>query len=625
MSSSEHAREKPLMVFDGDCGFCRAWIEYWKELTGERVVYAPFQEVAAQFPNVPREQFAEAVQIFLPDGQQRSGAHAALTAMAIGDKTWLLSAYEHVPGFAAVAEAAYRTIAAHRSAAYTITKLLWGVPVRRVTYALATELFLRVLGIIYLIAFVSFGVQASGLIGSNGIYPVAETIVAVKRYFGDAAFRALPSVFFLNSGNWFVAAVWIAGAALGALLTLGIARRAACLGAFILYLSIVNAGQAFMSFQWDALLLEAGFLAIFLGWSSLAPWMFRWLLFRLMFMSGVVKLASGDRSWHALTAIRYHYQTQPLPTPLAWYLHQLPPWFQSFSTVVVLAVELGAPFLIWFPRRVRLLAAGVLIVFQVLIMLTGNYAFFNLLAIALCVWLVDDARLGRNTPTLSLQSQRQGWGNRAIDEFVARARARWLERTKSVPRVAIGTGVAILILFVSIGEVSGPVLHWRPPGADAALGSLAPFEIVNSYGLFAVMTTTRMEIVIEGSSDGVTWQVYEFKYKPGEVKRRPAWVAPHQPRLDWQMWFAALGNYEQNPWLLRFMLRLLQGSPEATRLLGGNPFAKAPPEYVRALVYEYRFTSWPERRATGAWWKREYRGFYLPPLTREDFVRAGME
>ncbi len=604
-----HEREKPLIVFDGDCGFCRGWIEYWKELTGERVEYAPFQEAAAQFPDVPREEFAEAVQIFLPDGEQRGGAHAAFTALAIGEKTWPLWAYEHVPGFAAVAEASYRTIAAHRSAGYWITKLLWGVPVRRETYALATELFQRALGVIYLIAFVSFGMQASGLIGSDGIYPVGETIVAVRRYYGGAASLALPSVFFLNSSNWFVAAVWMAGAALGVLLALGIVRRAACVGAVILYLSIVTAGRTFMSFQWDALLLEAGFLAIFLGWSNMVPRMFRWLLFRLMFMSGVVKLASGDKSWHALTAMRYHYQTQPLPTPLAWYMHQLPTWFQSFSSAVVLAVELAVPFLIWFPRRVRLLAAGILILFQVLIMLTGNYAFFNLLAIALCLWLVDDERLRRSLPA----------------RIVARARERWLERTKSVPRVAIGTGVAILILFVSIGEVTGPVLHWSPPGADAALATVAPFEIVNSYGLFAVMTTTRMEIVMEGSNDGVTWQSYEFKYKPGEVKRRPAWAEPHQPRLDWQMWFAALGNYEQNPWLLRFMLRLLQGSPEAARLLASNPFAKAPPVYLRALVYEYRFTSWPERRATGAWWKREYRGFYLPALTREDFAKAGME
>ncbi len=619
-------RDKPLMVFDGECRFCRAWIEYWKDLTGERVEYAPYQEVAEQFPDVPRQEFAESVQIFLADGERRSGAHAAFSALALGEKTWPLRAYEHVPGSAAVAEAAYRTIARHRDAGYKITRLLWGIPVRRQRYALATELFLRALGIIYLIAFVSFGVQASGLIGSHGIYPVGQTIEAVRRYYGDAAFRVLPSVFFLNTSDWFVAAVWMAGAAMGVLLILGVARRVACAAAFVLYLSIATTGQAFMSFQWDALLLEAGFLAIFLGWSNLVPWMFRWLLFRLMFMSGVVKLASGDPNWRALTAMRYHYQTQPLPTPLAWYLQQLPAWFQTFSTAMVLAIELGVPLLIWFPRRVRLLAAGILILFQVLIMLTGNYAFFNLLAIALCLWLVDDRRLApglRKFPPFLAKPGREKGG--PPSRFVARAQERWKARTHSVPKVAIGTGVAILILFVSLGEVTGPLLHWRLPGSDEALGTLAPFEIVNSYGLFAVMTTTRLEIVIEGSSDGKTWQAYEFKYKPGEVKRAPPWVEPHQPRLDWQMWFAALGNYDQNPWLLRFMLRLLQGSPQATRLLRSNPFAKEPPDYVRALVYEYRFTTWPERNATGAWWKREYRGMYLPPLTKEDFVRAGME
>jgi len=607
-------REKPLMVFDGECGFCRAWIDYWKDLTGQRAEYAPYQQVAAHFPEVPTADFAAAVQIFLPDGEQRSGAHAAFTAMAFGRKTSPLWAYEHVPGFAAISEVVYRTIAAHREAGFKITKLLWGVPVRRQTYALSTELFLRALGIIYLIAFVSFGVQASGLIGSHGIYPVAQTIEAARRYYGEGALRLLPSVFFLNTSDRFVAAVWIAGAAMGLLLALGIARRMACVVAFILYLSISTVGQAFMSFQWDALLLETGFLAIFLGWSNLVSWMFRWLLFRLMFMSGVVKLASGDPTWRPLTALCYHYQTQPLPTPLAWYMHQLPSWFQAFSTAVVLAVELGVPFLIWFPRRVRLLAAGILILFQVLILLTGNYAFFNLLTIALCLWLVDDARWMTGLRTRA-----------SLARFMIRASERWKERTKSVPKVAIGTGVAILILFVSIGEVTGPILHWRLPGSEAALGTLAPFEVVNSYGLFAVMTTTRLEIVIEGSNDCQNWRPYEFKYKPGDVKRAPRWVAPHQPRLDWQMWFAALGNYEQNPWLLRFLLRLLQGSPEAIHLLASDPFAGAPPDYVRALVYEYRFTSWSERKATGAWWKREYKGVYLPPLTKEDFVRAGLE
>ncbi len=478
---------KPLVVFDGDCGFCRAWIEYWKEVSGERVEYVPFQQVAAQFPEVPREQFEQAVQIFLPGGERRSGAHAAFTALAIGGKTWPLWAYEHVPLLAPATEAAYRTIAQHRNAGYKVTKLLWGIPVRKETYGLAAELFLRALGLIYLVAFVSFGVQAPGLIGSHGIYPVAETIATVHRYYGEAAFRVLPNVFFLNSSDWFVAAVWIAGAALGILIALGIARRAACAGAFTLYLSLVTTGRAFLSFQWDALLLEAGFLAIFLGWSKMAPWMYRWLLFRLIFMSGVVKLASGDKNWHALTAMRFHYLTQPLPTPVAWYMYQLPGWFQTASAAAVLAVELGVPFLIWLPRRVRRLAAQILIVFQVLIFLTGNYAFFNLLAIALCLWLVDDEWFGKWT----------GKGS-----TFAKSGRMWGTQTKSVPKIAIGTGVYLLALFISVGTLTEPLVHWTPPGWEKALDTLAPFEIVNSYGLFAVMTTQRLEIVIEGSNDG---------------------------------------------------------------------------------------------------------------------------
>jgi hypothetical protein len=194
-----------------------------------------------------------------------------------------------------------------------------------------------------------------------------------------------------------------------------------------------------------------------------------------------------------------------------------------------------------------------------------------------------------------------------------------------VPKIAIATGICILLLFCSLADVTGQVLHWTLPGSEQALGTVAPFEVVNSYGLFAVMTTTRLEIILEGSTDGTNWQPYEFKYKPGDLQRVPRWVEPHQPRIDWQMWFAALGNYEQNPWLLRFVLRLLQGSPDVTRELANNPFTNVPPTYVRALAYEYHFTSWSERRATGAWWKREYRGVYLPPVDLEDFARNGME
>ncbi len=609
---SEHtARSKPLVVFDGECGFCRVWIEYSKEITGEAVEYEPFQQATSGFPDIPREEFARSVQMFLPTGERRSGAYAAFTVLSLGGRTRGLWAYDNVPLFAGVTEAAYRIIAAHRNAAYWLTKNLWGIPVSPQAYAIATELFLRLLGMIYLIAFVSFGVQARALIGSRGIYPVAQTIDAVHHYYRGSAARAFPSLFLINSSDWFVAAVWVSGTLFAVLMMLGVLHRVACAATFVLYLSISTAGQTFMSFQWDALLLEAGFLAIWIGWSKIVPWMFRWLLFRLMLMSGVVKLASGDKSWHALSAMRYHYETQPLPTPLAWYMHQVPWWFQTITTAVVLVVELAVPFLIWFPRRVRLFAAGILIVFQILILLTGNYAFFNLLAIALCVWLVDDARFERE------------WNR--LPRFLAKIGREKVKDAVSVPKVAIATGICILLLFCSLAEVTGPILQWTLPGSEQALGTLVPFEIVNSYGLFAVMTTTRHEIVLEGSRDGTNWQAYEFKYKPGDVNLAPRWVEPHQPRIDWQMWFAALDNYEQNPWLLRFVLRLLQGSPDVTRVLANNPFGNAPPTYVRAQIYEYHFTTWSERRATGAWWHREYRGVYLPPVDLEDFARNGME
>jgi len=611
--SGRTERSKPLVVFDGDCSFCRAWIDYSKELVGEKVEYEPFQQAASTFPDIPREDFARSVQMFLPGGERRSGAHAAFTVLSLGGRTRSLWAYDHVPLFAAVSDAAYRIIAAHRNAGYWLTKTLWGIPVRPQTYAIASELFLRFLGVIYLIAFVSFGVQARALIGSRGIYPVAQTVEAVHHYYRGAAVHVFPSLFLINSSDWFVTAVWIVGVVFAILMILGVLRRVACAATFLLYLSIVTAGQTFMSFQWDALVLEAGFLAIWLGWSRMVPWMFRWLLFRLIFMSGVVKLASGDKNWHALTAMRYHYETQPLPTPLAWYMHQLPPWFQAITTALVLLVEIAVPFLIWFPRRVRLLSAGILIILQVLILLTGNYAFFNLLAIALCVWLVDDARFERK------------WDR--LPRFLAKALRKnsTAPAAVTVPKVAIATGICILLLFCSLADLTAPILHWTLPGTEQALGTLAPFEVVNSYGLFAVMTTERVEIILEGSTDGTNWQAYQFKYKPGDLQRVPRWVEPHQPRVDWQMWFAALGNYQENPWLLRFVLRLLQGSPDVTGVLANNPFPNAPPTYVRALAYEYHFTSWSERRATGAWWKREYRGVYLPPVDLEDFARNGME
>jgi lipase maturation factor 1 len=371
--------------------------------------------------------------------------------------------------------------------------------------------------------------------------------------------------------------------------------RAALVAAFVLYLSLVSASQVFLSFQWDYLLLETGFLAIFLGYSRSIVWLFRWLLFRLMFFSGAVKLLSGDPSWRNLTALTFHYQTQPIPTPFAWYAQQLPVWYQKLSCLGVFVIELGVPFLIFAPRRVRRSAAWCLIALQLLILLTGNYAFFNLLAVALCLFLFDDRSLARLLPGRAFRPLRP-----------------W---TPPRLRSAIAWGIVVVILVLS-GLTSAEQLSRRqlPDAAKSLLSTVGPFGIVNSYGLFAVMTTTRAEIIVEGSNDGVTWLPYEFKYKPGRLDRRPPWVAPHQPRLDWQMWFAALGSYQRNIWFLNLVARMLEGRSEVLALLDRNPFPGQPPELIQARVYEYRFTDSQARHATGNYWTRDLIGTYLPPV-----------
>src|SRR5580658_6501166 len=448
----------------------------------------------------------------------------------------------------------------------------------------ATDLFLRALGGFYLIAFVSFGVQAHGLIGSQGILPAAGYLRGMRAALGMRAIWFAPTVFWIDSSDLALHAAWIAGAALAIVLMFGFFRRTCLIALLILYLSISTAGQDFWSFQWDILLTEAGFLAIFADGSPARTWLFRWLLFRLIFMSGMVKLLSGDPAWRDLTALSYHYLTQPLPTPIAWYMYQLPLWFQKASTAFVFFVELLVPFLIFAPLQLRRIAAGLLIGLQVLILLTGNYTFFNLLAIALCVFLFADG------PVRGAQPE---------------------------TRTHLGVTLALMVFVLTTSGLQFLEMFRvpLPAPAESYLAWLSPMRLINSYGLFAVMTTTRPEIVVEGSNDGTAWAPYEFRYKPGDVKRPPPWVAPYQPRLDWQMWFAALGSADENRWFYSFAARLMQGSAPVLGLLQRNPFPGTPPRYIRAVVYDYRFTDYAERRQSGAWWKREEKVTYLPAIS----------
>ena len=597
---------RPLLVFDGDCSFCRIWVDYWKLLTAGRVEYAPYQEVAERFPEISRQEFASAAKLIFPDGEIRSAAHAVFSVLATAPGSHAgLWAYRHIPGFAVASEAAYQVIANHRSFLYGVTRFLWGRSIIPETWRLSSWVFLRALGAIYLIAFLSFGIQAAGLIGSRGILPLREYLHAAHTYFGSSAYWNVPTIFWLSRSDVLLKADWVTGICAAALVVAGVNWRALLILLFVLYLSLVTAGQVFMSYQWDALLLEAGFLAIFLGGAPVIVRLFRWLLCRFMFLSGAVKLASGDPTWRHFTALPVHYETQPLPTPLAWYVFHFPGWFHRASVGFVFFVELLMPFLILAPRRLRHFAAGAIISLQILIFLTGNFAFFNLLTIALCIFLFDDAALANKLPKrITLRLPPQSHAPEAV--LHARRHARW----RTAFYAAFAGFVLLISAYVSIDELTA--VRW--PVFETLARAVGPFEIINTYGLFANMTTTRPEIVIEGSNDGQTWLAYEFRYKAGELDRRPVYVEPHQPRLDWQMWFAALGDAGSNTWLIHFMARLLQGTPEVLRLLRSNPFPSAPPRFVRALVYEYRFTSPADKKATGNWWRRELKGMYVSPL-----------
>lgn len=595
---------RPTFVFDGDCGICRTWVDYWGQLTGEKVAYRTYQDAAGDFPAIPRDDFRHAVQLIEPDGQVLAGAAATfrLLSYAPGRSAWWWL-YRHVPGVAPLSELAYRFLSGHRGLLAAATRTLWGRTLEPERYDLVSWLFLRGLGLIYVAAFVSLALQIRGLVGSGGILPLGEYLSAAREGWGNAAYWRLPTLFWLNSSDAALMTGAVAGLALGLLVTFGVMQRASLAALFVLYLSYVYAGQLFMSFQWDMLLGEAGFLAIFLtGGSRIVVWLYRLLLFRFLFLAGLVKLASGDATWRQLTALDYHFWTQPLPSPLAWYAAQAPHWLLAAGTAAALIVELFAVALIFLPRRPRMLAATLVILFQLGIMLTGSYNWFNLLTMLLCLFLFDDQALRRIMPST----------------IAARINAHAPRPGRTA--TAIAAIVALITVPVGLNLVYAPLAGRNLPIAGALGEALAPLLIVNPYGLFATTTTTRPVIVIEGSDDGRTWREYTLPYLPGPVSRAPTWNIPYQPRLDWQMWFAAYGSPAQNRWIERVLQRLLEGSPHVLALFSGNPFSGTPPKYVRALLYDYRFAEAKSASGHREWWVRRLEGTYFPQVDRANFA-----
>ncbi len=462
-------------------------------------------------------------------------------------------------------------------------------------------LFLRGLGLSHLVAFASLRAQVRGLYGSRGIAPVAELLEQARAE--QVRWRELPSVFWLGASDRTLVRSSDAGILLSASLLFNVAPRASLTALWALYLSFVSVGGEFLSYQWDALLLETTLHALLVAPPGLRPrlgrdepplpavLLLRWLVFRLNRQSGLAKISSGDRTWRDRSACEYHFETQPLPTRLAWHVHHLPRRWLHLATRAVLACELYAPFLAFAPRTVRRAGSWLLGTLQAAIAATGNYAFFNLLSGTLALWLLDDSLLPRRLQGRSPGPRRSG-------------RVRQLV-TAVASCLAFGISAAQHVLRYGRRKL--------PKAVKQGLYELQPLASLNVYGLFSVMTTSRPEIVIEGSQDGSTWREYEFRYKPGRLTAPPRWVAPHQPRLDWQMWFAALAPAP--PWFVRFLQRLLQGSPDVLELLAKTPFENAPPKYVRAMIYDYRMTSLEARARTGEWWQRDHRQLYFPAVT----------
>jgi predicted DCC family thiol-disulfide oxidoreductase YuxK len=609
--------QRPVLLYDGNCAFCLRWITRWRSVTGDKIEYAPYQEAADRFPDILRPSLGESAWLVEPDGRLTGSAAGIFRAFWLsGNKRFYQWAYEDVPFFGSISETAYRTIADHRDLADAVDRVLLPDPTSlKDSYLITRAIFLRALGLVYLCAFLSLAVQIKGLVGSQGILPVDQALSTFAKQQPDVSpiqrFLQVPTLCWINSSDDFLQHLCIAGAALSGVLILGILPMPVLFLLWLFYLSLVHAGQVFLGFQWDALLLEAGFLAIFfaplqltlrpaLFWHRKIPakcaapsyvvlLLLRWLLFRLMFLSGICKLiADHPPAWRDFTAMRYHYMTQPLPTWTSWFAHLAPNWFQAFSVAGVLFIEGFVPLLFFGPRRARLVACAMAVFLQLLIAATGNFGFFNLLAIVLCLLLVDDAVWARLRITT---------GN-AVTLIRSRRWPFWV--TVPLAIVLVPLSLVPSLYRVGLGELAPKPLY-------QAYIAVAPYELVNSYGLFQDMTTRRPELIIEGSNDGTHWLAYEFKWKPGEVTRRPRFCEPHMPRLDWQMWFAALSIDDAgqiNEWLVQFMRRLQEGSPAVLDLMGTNPFPDHPPRYIRVAMYDYTFTTFSEGRQTGAWWKR---------------------
>ncbi len=467
-------------------------------------------------------------------------------------------------------------------------------------YLRSRWIFLRCLGLIFFSAFYSLYFQIHGLIGPKGILPAATYLPDARSAIGAKAFWYIPSLFWFGASDRAVSVVVWIGIAASLAIVFNLWPRVSIAIAGICFLSFVSAAQDFSSYQSDGMLLEAGFLSLFFAPRGLRPglgirhpptraalFLLQWEWFRIYFESGVVKILSGEEQWRNLTAMDKYYENGPLPTWLGWYVQHWPHTFHAFTAAATLIIELLVVWLLFLPKRSRLICFLITTPLQIGIILTANYAFLNYLVLCLGVLLLDDRGLGPQASGLGSSERRR-------------------------------TPVAVMVILI-VFFVTSFVMFFLPgvPVLNAPAIFLQPFRIVNNYGLFAVMTRARYEIEFQGTTDFVHWTPYPFRYKAQDVRERPGIYAPYQPRFDWNLWFASLGSIDENRWVMNVEVRLLENSPAVLQLFRENPFPKGA-SAIRVVLWQYWFSSREEKARSGVWWDRKFIGQYAPTAVRAE-------
>ena len=506
-------------------------------------------------------------------------------------------------------------------------------------------LFLRALGIIYFSAFYSLIFQIRGLIGPEGILPAGDYLHIITRSVtGAARFWYAPSLFWISSSSAMLMTVCWVGLIASVLLVLNLCPRAMLVVCFVCFISFVTSSSEFSSYQSDGMLLEAGFISLFFAPPGLRPrfapehppsraslFLLQWEWLRIYFESGIVKLASGEPQWRNFTAMDEYYQNGPLPTWIGWYLQHLPHWFHVGSVGATLAMELGFIWMILLPRRFRLVLFFIVTFWEAGVISSANYAFLNYLVLSLGILLVDDRFVLKCIP--------QRWRSRVSDQLVKRApkaetqnegdqpeATSWKAMVRpqlSALKLAFATVMLTWVFYTTTALLV--LLLWRSaPLPLTPIRMLEPSRIANQYGLFAVMTRGRYEIEFQGSNDGQNWTAYRFRYKPQALNEPPKIYAPYQPRFEWNLWFCSLESWRGSPIVPNTEIRLLANDRDVLGLFAGNPFLNTPPQQVRAVLWQYWFTSMAEKRATGNWWRQQLLGLYAPTLERQPDGKIGV-